>query len=268
HAGRGRVLPAVLRGRHGAVDVARALGARGRGGAGAHHGAVRGAGILARRAQVARRRAVGAAGAVGDAAASGRVAGPARLDRARELHHLPHQHHRHRPRQGTAAARAALGRRELPAVLPGAHARRRGAADAGEGGARAALAARRPLPLNLRDSNQKRQAPSGLASPADRRAVLAENAPVIPRPAHAYRPDIDGLRALAVLAVLGYHAFPGVVPGGFVGVDVFFVISGFLITGIILEEQRRGAFSFAGFYWRRIRRIFPALILVLTACLL
>jgi peptidoglycan/LPS O-acetylase OafA/YrhL len=90
---------------------------------------------------------------------------------------------------------------------------------------------------------------------------------VIPRAAHAYRPDIDGLRALAVLAVLGYHAFPGVVPGGFVGVDVFFVISGFLITGIILEEQRRGAFSFAGFYWRRIRRIFPALILVLAACL-
>lgn len=97
--------------------------------------------------------------------------------------------------------------------------------------------------------------------------MLAENAFVIPRSAHAYRPDIDGLRALAVLAVLGYHAFPGVVPGGFVGVDVFFVISGFLITGIILEEQRRDAFSFAGFYWRRIRRIFPALILVLAACL-
>ena len=87
------------------------------------------------------------------------------------------------------------------------------------------------------------------------------------RVTHAYRPDVDGLRALAVLAVLGYHAFPGAVPGGFVGVDVFFVISGFLITGIILDELGRGRFTFTGFYWRRIRRIFPALILVLAACL-
>ena len=90
---------------------------------------------------------------------------------------------------------------------------------------------------------------------------------VIPGASHAYRPDVDGLRALAVLAVLGYHAFPGAVTGGFVGVDVFFVISGFLITGIILEELGRGSFTFTGFYWRRIRRIFPALILVLGACL-
>ncbi len=91
---------------------------------------------------------------------------------------------------------------------------------------------------------------------------------MIPGAPHAYRPDVDGLRALAVLAVLGYHAFPGAVPGGFVGVDIFFVISGFLITGIILEELGSGRFTFTGFYWRRIRRIFPALILVLTACLL
>jgi peptidoglycan/LPS O-acetylase OafA/YrhL len=84
--------------------------------------------------------------------------------------------------------------------------------------------------------------------------------------AHAYRPDVDGLRALAVLAVVAFHAFPGLAPGGFAGVDVFFVISGFLISGIILEALREGRFSFADFYWRRVRRIFPALVLVLLAC--
>uniref|UniRef100_A0A939MC11 Acyltransferase n=1 Tax=Bradyrhizobium barranii subsp. barranii TaxID=2823807 RepID=A0A939MC11_9BRAD len=72
-----------------------------------------------------------------------------------------------------------------------------------------------------------------------------------------YRPDIDGLRAVAVFLVLGFHAFPEVVPAGFVGVDIFFVISGFLITGIILAND----FSFAGFYARRARRLFPALLL-------
>jgi len=87
-----------------------------------------------------------------------------------------------------------------------------------------------------------------------------------PELASGYRPDIDGLRALAVIAVIGFHAFPAVVPGGFVGVDVFFVISGFLITGIVLRGLDRGSFSFAGFYSRRIRRIFPALLLVLAAC--
>jgi len=81
----------------------------------------------------------------------------------------------------------------------------------------------------------------------------------------AYRPDVDGLRAVAVLAVLAFHGFPRVVPGGFVGVDVFFVISGFLISGIILDALKRGTFSFADFYARRIRRIFPALALVLVA---
>lgn len=80
-----------------------------------------------------------------------------------------------------------------------------------------------------------------------------------------YRPDIDGLRAIAVLAVVGFHAFPGAVPGGFAGVDVFFVVSGFLITGLILSDLGQGRFSIAGFYARRIRRIFPALILVLAA---
>jgi peptidoglycan/LPS O-acetylase OafA/YrhL len=84
---------------------------------------------------------------------------------------------------------------------------------------------------------------------------------------HTYRPDVDGLRAVAVLAVLAYHAFPLSAPGGFAGVDVFFVISGFLITGIILDALKDGSFSFADFYWRRVRRIFPALILVLAASL-
>jgi peptidoglycan/LPS O-acetylase OafA/YrhL len=83
-----------------------------------------------------------------------------------------------------------------------------------------------------------------------------------------YRPDIDGLRALAVLAVVAFHAFPEYVTGGFVGVDVFFVISGFLITGIILDECRSGTFSLRRFYGRRVRRIFPALLLVLAASLL
>jgi peptidoglycan/LPS O-acetylase OafA/YrhL len=80
-----------------------------------------------------------------------------------------------------------------------------------------------------------------------------------------YRPDIDGLRAVAVLAVIGFHAFPNWVPGGFVGVDIFFVISGYLISGIIFSALERNAFSFRDFYARRIRRIFPALILVLAA---
>lgn len=82
-----------------------------------------------------------------------------------------------------------------------------------------------------------------------------------------YRPDIDGLRAVAVLAVVAYHAFPAWVRGGFVGVDVFFVISGYLITGIIAAGLRGGRFSFTEFYARRVRRIFPALALVLTASL-
>lgn len=81
-----------------------------------------------------------------------------------------------------------------------------------------------------------------------------------------YRPDIDGLRALAVLSVVVFHAFPDVIGGGFIGVDIFFVISGFLITTIILENLESGSFSFIEFYSRRIRRIFPALFLVLLTC--
>lgn len=86
--------------------------------------------------------------------------------------------------------------------------------------------------------------------------------------AHAaipYRKDIDGLRALAVLSVVLFHAFPGLMPGGFVGVDVFFVISGYLISSIITTELDHGKFSFMDFYARRVRRIFPALLLVLVS---
>jgi peptidoglycan/LPS O-acetylase OafA/YrhL len=80
-----------------------------------------------------------------------------------------------------------------------------------------------------------------------------------------YRADIDGLRALAVLAVILFHTFPNALPGGFVGVDIFFVISGYLITQIILEDLDSGNFTAASFYTRRVRRIFPALIIVLIA---
>jgi peptidoglycan/LPS O-acetylase OafA/YrhL len=79
----------------------------------------------------------------------------------------------------------------------------------------------------------------------------------------AYRPDIDGLRALAIIPVLIFHAFPTLLPGGFVGVDIFFVISGFLISSIIFKGLQRETFSFTGFYANRIKRIFPALLLVL-----
>lgn len=82
---------------------------------------------------------------------------------------------------------------------------------------------------------------------------------------HTYRPDIDGLRAIAVLAVVIFHAFPAVLPGGFVGVDIFFVISGYLITGILLADMQAGQYSLAQFYARRILRIFPALLTVLLA---
>jgi peptidoglycan/LPS O-acetylase OafA/YrhL len=78
-----------------------------------------------------------------------------------------------------------------------------------------------------------------------------------------YRADIDGMRAIAVLCVVIYHALPQALPGGFIGVDVFFVISGYLISGQIFSEIRDHRFSVAAFYGRRVRRIFPALILVL-----
>jgi len=81
-----------------------------------------------------------------------------------------------------------------------------------------------------------------------------------------YRPDIDGLRALAVLSVVIFHAFPSALRGGFIGVDIFFVISGFLISTIILSNLENNSFRFSDFYGRRVRRIFPVLLLVLIAC--
>lgn len=80
-----------------------------------------------------------------------------------------------------------------------------------------------------------------------------------------YRSDIDGLRAVAILLVIAFHAFPSLLKGGFVGVDIFFVISGFLISSIIITNLQTDNFSFTEFYKRRIRRIFPALLLVLLS---
>ena len=81
-----------------------------------------------------------------------------------------------------------------------------------------------------------------------------------------YRPDIDGLRAFSVFFVIGYHAFPEIFKAGFIGVDIFFVISGYLISSIIISDLKNKNFSFLDFYIKRIKRIFPALILVLISC--
>src|SRR6201991_2996201 len=79
-----------------------------------------------------------------------------------------------------------------------------------------------------------------------------------------YREDIDWLRAIAVLAVVAFHFEAPAIFGGFVGVDIFFVISGYLITGIIQSEVAAGSFSFARFYERRVRRLLPALYAMVT----
>src|SRR3974390_3080363 len=86
-------------------------------------------------------------------------------------------------------------------------------------------------------------------------------------PSDKYRPDLRGLRAVAVRLVVAFHAFRESWPGGFIGVDIFFVISGFLITGLIARELAEQRFSLLTFYARRIRRIFPAVIVVLCAVL-
>jgi peptidoglycan/LPS O-acetylase OafA/YrhL len=106
-----------------------------------------------------------------------------------------------------------------------------------------------------------------LANPEHLSGIAKENATSTTHLKHPkYRADIDGLRAIAVLSVVGFHAFPNWVKGGFVGVDIFFVISGFLISTIIFENVSQNTFSFIEFYERRIRRIFPALLTVLIAC--
>ena len=84
----------------------------------------------------------------------------------------------------------------------------------------------------------------------------------------SYRPDSDGLRAVAILSVVVFHLSPGGLPGGFVGVDIFFVISGFLISSILFKSLKSGGLGFTDFYVHRIRRIFPALVLVLLSCAL
>ncbi len=97
------------------------------------------------------------------------------------------------------------------------------------------------------------------------RSSSSEDSLVITVAGLTYRSEIDGLRAVAVLAVIFYHLNPALLPGGFVGVDVFFVISGFLITSIILREKKSASFRLRNFWMRRIRRLFPALAVVLLA---
>jgi peptidoglycan/LPS O-acetylase OafA/YrhL len=80
----------------------------------------------------------------------------------------------------------------------------------------------------------------------------------------SYRGDIDGLRAIAVFSVMLFHYFPHLITGGFVGVDIFFVISGYLISRIVILDLQKGTFSFVEFYKRRILRIFPALVLMIA----
>lgn len=82
-----------------------------------------------------------------------------------------------------------------------------------------------------------------------------------------YRGDIDGLRAIGIISVVLCHAFPTILPGGYVGVDIFFVISGYLISSILLKALERGSFSISDFYVRRVKRLFPSLIVVLASTL-
>lgn len=98
--------------------------------------------------------------------------------------------------------------------------------------------------------------------------MLTDHTPGHGYRAKAYRPDIDGLRAIAVLAVIIYHFNAAWLPGGFVGVDVFFVISGYLITGLLLKDMEQGTFTLTEFYRRRVKRIGPAMLAVIAATLI
>jgi len=89
----------------------------------------------------------------------------------------------------------------------------------------------------------------------------------MPQKTTCYRPEIDGLRALAVMPVLFFHAGFSLISGGYIGVDIFFVISGYLITSIIQREISTNRFSIINFYERRARRILPALFVVCLACI-
>src|SRR3954451_11601090 len=116
----------------------------------------------------------------------------------------------------------------------------------------------------------ERPAPERTAAALEQLHGLAARRP--PAPAHApssVRPEIKALRAVAVLTVVIFHFWPDVLPGGFVGVDVFFAISGFLITSLLLREGRRhGRLSLRDFWARRARRILPAALVVLLFCAL
>src|SRR5258706_5482954 len=118
--------------------------------------------------------------------------------------------------------------------------------------------ARPPVPLPL----QFLRAAAGLALLRFQAVERASDA-AAPAAKMAYRADVDGLRAVAVLPVLLYHSGFSVFSGGYVGVDIFFVISGFVITSKLIEDMESGKYSISGFYVRRIRRIIPALIVTI-----
>ena len=101
--------------------------------------------------------------------------------------------------------------------------------------------------------------------------LFTRNSPSLPtsssHSALKYRPEIDGLRAVALLPVIFFHAGFELFSGGFVGVDVFFVVSGYLITSILLSQMDNGRFNLLHFYERRARRILPALFAVILVCI-
>lgn len=99
-------------------------------------------------------------------------------------------------------------------------------------------------------------------------SALNRRPPMKPNAQSLYRPDIDGLRAIAVMSVIAFHAFPRKFNGGFIGVDIFFVISGYLITGLIYRALREGHFSLLAFYTRRMKRLLPSFIVVSVCTLI